>query len=168
MPIDRLQSSQSSSPSSCTFDGAQTVARTRYAHAATGTHLGPTRCLHQCHWPRAHAHQQPPRAPMPTLMFSLMRLNPPQHIISNTHPDPNEHCIGHQTTHNGHANHDSTRARTRSVTLRRLSRGQGKRSGALCVLKGGVEWAFKEMHRGLHDMCVHVSCPFNKLKLPGH
>jgi hypothetical protein len=50
------------------------------------------------------------------LTFSLMRLSPPRHIISNIHPDPNEHCIGHQTTHNDHANHDSTRARTRSVT----------------------------------------------------
>ena len=49
---------------------------------------------------------------MPTFMFSLMRLNPPQHIISNTHPDPNEHCIGHQTTHNDHVNHPRQYTRT--------------------------------------------------------
>ena len=55
--------------------------------------------------------------PHADLTFGLMRLSPPRHIISNTHPDPNEHCIGHQTTHNDHANHDSTRSRTRSVTV---------------------------------------------------
>jgi hypothetical protein len=97
---------------------------TEHTHAATGTHLGRRTHLIDAStngnvsMSLATAHARVPISTIPCphgdLIFSLMRLSPPRRIISNTHPDPNEHCIGHQTTHNDHANHDSTPTRART------------------------------------------------------